>query len=498
MKKLVTIAVFLALLAWTAGAATFEELRALASGGSATLPEGTFVEGIVVSDFTSGNMGPDTALPSGETDTRTHFCIGYIQNPEGTLGLRVIFNDIYDNRMPLFSRVKLDLSGAVIRCEDKAYTIYGLEISDIEILSRDAKPSPKEKYISELTPEDLYTYVTLKDVEFASKEGSITNVYEALVLKNRTNANSTMLEGRGIPRLAAVLGGWLTDSRGDAIFLPVNAHVAWRRDWTALPKGVGKVSGIVVSESNPRYCIEGGYSLRIAGKGAIDIPKEENSSYVTVASWNWDDNREDALNLQRQGLVEWVMKRRLEADSILADEGTGLLSTTTPSTLTLVDDYNTRDPLAGNWPMQGNRHYSGLMLCGTVSDWMAKDAAVVVEASTAGFSGSALQVDFTWVAGDPAWGGGDGIPTEWRLAWSADGRNFMPLARTFYLRPMITKTIKTPEAAPGYVENIAVLPAMLLGRERIWLRLIPTGGALKPDAEILLRIGKITLKALKQ
>lgn len=499
MKKMLIL--FLAAFSWLSAAGTsFEQLRTLAGTGSVTLPAETYIEGIVISDFTSGNMGPDTALPSGDTDTRTHYCIGYIQNPEGTLGFRIVFKDLYDNRAPLFSRVRLNLSGATLTCEGNpaGYTLYGLDITRIEILSRDQQPAPKQKTIGELTPEDLYTYVSLKDVEFASKEGALTNVYEALVLKNRLNALSTSLEVRGLPRKAAVLGGWLTDSRGDAIFLPVNAHASWRRDWEALPKGVGSVSGIVVSETNPRYCVDGGYSLRISGKEAIAIPQEEASSYATVAGWNWDDNREDALRLQRQGLVEWVMKRRLEPDRILADEGDGLLYTTTPATLTLVDDYNTRDPHAGNWPMQGNRHYAALMLCGKASDWTAGDAAIVVEASTAGYKGSALMADFTWVAGDPAWGGGAGAPQEWRLAWSVDGRTFMPLSRSFHLRPMLTKEIQSPEAAPGYVENIVLLPAMLLGRERIWLRLIPSAGAaLNPDADCLIRIGKFTLKTLK-
>ena len=492
--------------------ADFREIRAMAKAGAdVVLPEGSSIEGVVVSDFRSGNLAADTQTGPAEYDHRTHFCVAYIQNDDASLGFRILFQDLYDNRAPLNSRVRLDLGGAVLNLdgEPAGYTISGLEIADIEILSRDAKPAEKLRYISELGPEDLYTQVTLRDVEFLSKEGSLTNVYEALAQRNSYNDLSTGQRSRGIPRCADVSGCTVVDSQGSSIFLPINLSLDWRRNWKALPQGVGRITGVLVNESIPRYDVKGRMSLRIAGPEAIAIPSEKASSYVTVAEWNWDDNREDALRLETQGTVEWIYRRSLDPDRILPDLGKGALYTTAGSRLGLADDYNTRDPQAGNWPMQGNRHYSALTLSGRTSDWFKGGAAIVVEASTAGVSGSGLQFGFTWAAGDPSWGFCAGFPSQWRLAYSVDGRNFIPLDHIFSLHPMISKDQQSEVAAPGYVENVTMLPAFLLGKEKIWLRILLASNSLSSsdgrpavfsgaeDPEYLIRIGRISLKALK-
>ena len=102
-------------LAVNLSAASFEELRAkVGNKGNAILPEGTFIEGIIVSDYTSLNMEGPVQVSCKEVDPGMTFRTAYIQSADGNCGFRVHFNSVYDNRFPRFSRVKMDLGGAVL------------------------------------------------------------------------------------------------------------------------------------------------------------------------------------------------------------------------------------------------------------------------------------------------------------------------------------------------------------------------------------------------
>ena len=96
-----------------ASAASFEELRAsVGNREGIVVPEGTVIEGIIISDYKSANMETAPQISSTEVDPSLNFRTAYIQSLDGKYGFRIIFNSVYDNRFPRFSKVKVDLGGA--------------------------------------------------------------------------------------------------------------------------------------------------------------------------------------------------------------------------------------------------------------------------------------------------------------------------------------------------------------------------------------------------
>jgi hypothetical protein len=496
-----------------AEAESFEQIRTMAAKADVRMKDGVFVEGILVSDFRSLNMGENRQVAWNEVDLSNAYCTAYIQNEDGTAGFRLMFDDIYANRIPRFSKVRIDLSGCLVSSYENAYTIEGISSDDVQIVAESCAPAVRVKHISEITDLDIYTYVTLGDVEFMSKEGSYTNVNEFMVQTSYLNAFKKP-KGQDCIDVAGV---YLKDNEGESIFLPVSTACDWRRRGDRLPQGVGNVSGIVVPGDYQRYGNVGRYALRISGPSDVAISMEPASNYEVIAEWNWDRNYKRALNLEKQGNLRWVDGKKLSGDDrIIAELGNGYLYTTTPSTYDLAVEYNTRSVHDGSRPGIGSRNAAALRLDAQSADWFAPGAAIVVETSTAGLSGSVLSFDFTWCAGTGKVEESYGYPAEWKVAYSVDGRNYMPLPDVYLLRPIVyEKSPLSYYAAPGYVENTVTLPAFLLGQQKLFIRIFPAGnvavekksdvrsdintGVFSPEASVpfVLCIGKISLKSLK-
>lgn len=98
----------------------------------------------------------------------------------------------------------------------------------------------KEKYMNELTDDDIYTYVTLKDVEFPVRKGSITPVNEGYSIGTNAHRISKY------PLL-------VRDVNGDDMYMLTNTNCAYRSDGTRLPYGSGKISGVIVHERFSRF-----------------------------------------------------------------------------------------------------------------------------------------------------------------------------------------------------------------------------------------------------
>ena len=517
-------------LAVNLSAASFEELRAkVGNKGNVILPEGTFIEGIIVSDYTSLNMEGPVQVSCKEVDPGMTFRTAYIQSADGNCGFRVHFNSVYDNRFPRFSRVKMDLGGAVLTRESdpERYTISNIVGAFVTVLETDVQLTPKVRHIGDLTDADLYTFVTLADVEFMSKEGSYTNVHEKKVLRSYINSFKTHADG---PIDGS--GLLLKDNRGDDIFMPVNTKCTWRRNGDRVPQGVGYVDGVLVHTSLRRYGDIGHYAIRPASEKDIRISMDTISFYETIAEWNWDRNYDVALDLERQGLQEWVSGQAFEPDRVLPDVGQGYLSTSAGSMMRLDCEWNSRCVHDGNDAGSGAREWAALRLNSDTKDWyifngdrIVGSQAVIVETSTTGFEGQGLSFEFTFCAGncsaDLSWG----FPGEWQVAYSIDGRNFIPVQKTFLLRPLWYNPANVKDlggvrnlsydAAPGLIECRVSLPAFLLGKDKVYFRIYPSSDKLtilpeNPEDDInggtmkagfshpfVLRLGKVSVKSLK-
>lgn len=487
----------------------YSDIKKMADG---VLPEGTLIEGVIVSDCNSMNMGENPQLEWNKVDIMMSYRTAFIQSVNGKSGLKLIFDDIYENRVPRFSKVMVDLSGCSVSESEGAYTVSGIRASDITVKEEPGQMNLKVKKISELDDTDLYTYVTLGDVEFMSKEGGYTNVNEYFV---QSSALNHFRKPKNL-ECVDVAGLYIKDDEGSSIFLPVNTSCYWRRRGARMPQGVGMVSGIVVPGDYPRYGEVGRYALRVSGQSDIVIPMDTVSNYATVVEWNWDRNYKHALNLEEQGTLRWLSGKKTPSDRILPDVGEGFLSTTAEATFDLVPDYNTRSVHDGHRPGIGSRKAGALKIDSETSEWFEKGAAVVVEASTRDFSGKSLFLEFTWCAGTGSKQLAYGFPADWRVEYSLDGEKFSPVDRCVQLRPIVyEKAPLSYYASPGFVENIVKLPRKLLGKDKVYVRIVADGmrmvewkddpseatdtGSYTPDSSrpFALCIGKVSLKVLK-
>lgn len=454
----------------------------------AKAPGGTVIEGVLVSDCSSANMAANPQVKWNAVDVSVCRRTAYIQDNGGKRGVKIVFDSADDCNVPVFSRVRVDVSGCKV---SGGNVVEGAR--SMEVVSGPAAVPAKHRRIAELTRADLYTYVTLDDVEFLSKEGSYTNVREFYVQPSIINSfkkpkDSDWFDESGL---------YVKDSDGDAIFLPVNTTAQWRRKGERLPAGTGCVSGVVVAESLPRCGNPGPLQLRISGPEAVGIGKEPASSYKVIADWNWDRNYYHSLKLE-SGEVTWIEDTVAEPGRVLPDSGAGFLSTSFPCKAGLSKDYNTRCAQDGWKPGEGNRECGAICYHTKMSQWAGKNAAIVVEVSTAREVGRGLSLDFTWLAGK---GRNAFCPGEWKLSYSVDGGAPVDVPGVFYLRPMAwDKGDPVPaEAAVGYTENTVTLPSSLLGHEKIVLRLSPCCPFTKAELgeDCFLRIGKIVVSVLE-
>ena len=150
-----------------------------------------------------------------------------------------------DNAFTRYDKVKILLKDAelVFEPDPDRYMIKGIRSSMIveRVTGNDASVLPvKQKYISELTDEDIYTFVTLRDCEFAVRKGSLTPVHEGYTLADAQGRLNMY------PRL-------IRDNKGSLIHLLTNTTCPYRRNGTRLPYGSGELAGVIVHERFPQY-----------------------------------------------------------------------------------------------------------------------------------------------------------------------------------------------------------------------------------------------------
>ena len=174
---------------------SMRDVRGMAQkAGSLTVEKELFVEGFIISKVRGHNNEMNEQLYYAKLKNHD-LSTGYIESLTGDVGFRINFTSRDAvAKFPRYSRVVLSLKGTTLVCEEPCrVTIKGLSPEHIvEILQCSVEDLPrKEKYIDELTDDDLYTYVSLKDCEIMFRDGSFLNVYERYVQSTRFNKGAT-------------------------------------------------------------------------------------------------------------------------------------------------------------------------------------------------------------------------------------------------------------------------------------------------------------------
>lgn len=421
------------------------------SSGSVVIDDpNAFIEGYVISDKDNANVETTPNTAPNATDYGVNARTAYVEMLDGSYGFRLQMQTAQDNTLDRYQYVRLSLDGLTLtkEADPERYTLSGVTAGHI-LEQADGSPDDlplKERSIGQLTDDDLYTCVRLRDVEFALPDGAYTNVNEGYF----GTANHTSC----VPRA-------LCDANGGLLYLLVNNKTPWRRDGTAMPAGNGALTGIIVHDLQPRYGYTnegyiGRYAIRVLEKSDIEIPASSASSKRrTLVEWNWEDG---------------VLKKN--ADQTFApDSGEGSLWCTDPSATAATDnEYNglsTTDNFGKRalkfentywWNFDRNEGY-----------------AVALRFSTEGV-GSQLTLNFTNSQGNA---GGTSIygPVYWQIEYSTDGRTFTLLpGSTFCARPFVFwSATMTYCATPGYADRVFVLPESLCNRPEVTILIKAAG-----------------------
>ena len=387
-------------------------------------------------------------------------------------------------KFPRYARVVLSLKGTTLKFMSPCrVTINDLTDANIVRLAQctpDALPR-KEKTIAEITDNDIYTYLTLKDCEFLFKDGSYSNVYERYVvpssINKKVNANGTM-------------DCWPTlmcDKNGSSIYSLVNTLCTWRRDGRGVPQGSGDLKGILVYTWLPRYGgnVLGGYSIRPVDREDYSFRWDKSQSlYKSIAEWNWNDVS-DSFN------TESGRKKSISNERVKADIGEGLLSVNVEGAITRGKDMNNpRISVPKDNDSRGNYgivNYGSLTVRTEACKWWnwEKDCGngIQLEFSTEGLSGENLIFGFSFAAGDISAQTSYGFPVYWNVEFSTDGKEWFRVNGSnnkklralpwWYVNDVNGDNYYSVEAGAGLTEHFVKLPKSLFGHSKVYVRVVP-------------------------
>ena len=481
----------------------------MARRGEALLVEqDLLIEGLVVSKHNGAN---------NEMNLNVHYAsmknydlsTGYVESLTGDIGFKLSYAHRSQSKLfPRYAKVVLSLKGTTLRCDKEPLrvTVEGVSAANIvriEQCSEDDMPR-KEKLISELTDDDVYTYVTLKDCEILFKDGSFSNVYERYVqqtaFNKRVKPNKTM-------------DGWATlicDKSGSSIYAIVNTLCAWRRDGKGVPQGAGDMKGILAYTTHPRYGgdVLGRYILRPVDKADFAMPWEANQAiYKSVAEWNWNDNK-------KAFTTEFGDMESITTERVLADVGKGTLRI--PANAEAIRGRDTNNTRVDVGKVEGTKGFGGFVRYGALTvkteacnwwNWKEnRGQGVEVQFSTKGLSGESLIFGFTFASGEISAETSYGFPVFWNVEYSTDGKKWTAVKGApkklrslpwYWYNSVNGCHYDSVLAGAGFTEHVVKLPKELFGKKKVFVRVVPVAknyatlgydynenGALRPNTKI--------------
>lgn len=202
------------------------------------------VEGIVVSSKQNRNAGENKQVTSVSIDYSYDQRTIYLEAEDGSQGICLVTSTEEDNQVNLYDHIQVLLYGtAPTLSEDPEFLVINGVKSGMFVSALSGQPFDvpvKERSIRDLTDEDIFTYVKLKDVEIPMRKGDLMPVNEGYTIA----AAGHRLDK--FPRL-------IRDINGDDMYLYTNSTCQFRNDGTILPYGSGSISGVIVHERFPHF-----------------------------------------------------------------------------------------------------------------------------------------------------------------------------------------------------------------------------------------------------
>ncbi len=470
---------------------TFEELRAKSTDIETVISEDYTITGIVISDYRSPNMEENPCLPEDMAngivntnvsqstmnnvmqvvDTTASRKTAYIESEDGRLGFRLVFDDMADNTLAFGTRMTISLAGtALIRESDPVrYTISGLGKENMLESVPEVEVPQRVKKISELTEDDMYTYVGISGVEFPVKEGSYTDIRENHALWSSVNDLTVSLTDSKRYFYMDGFANLLVDDAGKAICAPINMLCTWRKPAAGIPQGAGTAYGIIVHNEIRRYGDAGKYQLRVVDeKGFANLTGQ--SEWNLIAGWD-------------KGVLA-------------ASYGSATMTCEKPEA-TISAKHSYKSTTAQTKSTCGiSPTYKSLNIVSPVCDWYGWSAGKVssynglrMDFSTVGISGNEIMVAFRFYAGNPSIPSSfQAYPSHWCVEYSIDGGEYKLAANAdlsgnpyVHLRNIaFTKvsigsfsTPTTTSTALGASAHAFCIPAEAFGKDNVSVRIRP-------------------------
>ena len=280
MRKLTVIISLVLLLSETVfaqNAVSFGVLKERVRNGYSNVTEDLFIEGVLINLFGCGNLEVvrnDTFTSLSTSDeNRT----AYVQSLDGNggIGLHFIASKFAD--IPQYSKVLINLKGTELKLiRGVGLSAYNLGESSVVSVVPGTRDDIviKEKSVSELNDNDVFTLVRIKDCECVFKDGAYGNIYEKYSSKCKLNkdcAPFTMMD---------CWSSLLCDKSGNRLNMLMNCAPVWRRSGKGVLQGMFDIEGIIVCAELPRYGTENlsRYQIRPMTEDALQ-PDE------TVKTW---------------------------------------------------------------------------------------------------------------------------------------------------------------------------------------------------------------------
>lgn len=415
---------------------SFEELRAVLPSAGEQAFEGDFFEGVIVADAGQKNMETNPMTSATSYDDNESAITNYVQSLDGKYGMRLKFATAADNTLKKGDKVKISLAGATLVREDNPvrYTLRGVSANTVTV-EENVQLAARQKTISELTDEDVYTLITLPDVEVPFCYGSWVNVRKEWIDAKRINFDNRILR----------------DVNGNEIRMIVNTDAEWYLTDAGVPKGSGPVSGVIVNTTSEYYGsdILGKYQIRPMKLSDIEI-KDNGFSEILVA---WDYS----TGFSRVSYLE-------------ATTGTGTFAASSMAQANTFLQFRHTSPYPKGYPKGANIDRSVWW-----KDGAAKDA-VTFQFSTKDAAGKKMTLSFGALIGNYKEEAASQGPVHWNVEYSLDGTNFI-LIKKVMIRPMGAEK-STLLFLPASLDDQCVeLPDAIAGQDNVTIRFIAADDA---------------------
>ena len=248
-------------------ALTVSGLKALLPDkGSLRIEKHYIVSGIALNDDVEGNGAENRMISVDNPDPGYSSNIIYLQSEDGLDGIKLIFKGDCSSVASRYDRISFDAFGVLLerKADPVRYEVSEIPISAVTESSTGDAPAARIRTIDSLTEDDLYTLVTLQNVEIPIRKGPFVPVDIRYI---------------DIVTAYPVI---LRDSDGNSIYMMVNSDCTWSRDGNPMPQGAGSVTGVLVNEVCDNFEWDTSQEKALKATGVL-------SDYITglgvIGSW---------------------------------------------------------------------------------------------------------------------------------------------------------------------------------------------------------------------